>query len=168
MPDRQATSIGQRSEMMRLVEEGRTYAEVAEQVGVSYWTARKWIRRGKRGGLENLASSYGRPALGPLGGFDPLVRYIVLRLKKEHPKWGAEYVVKKLKEKPSLKGKEIPGGTTIWRYWRSFGDRLMMKCQFAHVNVPGNFGNDVPPDFTQNAPPDFGQDVPSWNFQKLL
>ena len=33
-------------------------------------------------------------------------------------------------------------------------------CQFAHVNVPPNFGNDAPPDFTQNAPPDFGNDVP--------
>jgi 4-amino-4-deoxy-L-arabinose transferase-like glycosyltransferase len=33
-------------------------------------------------------------------------------------------------------------------------------CQLAHVNVPGNFGNDVPHDFTHNAPPDFGQNVP--------
>jgi len=46
MPARQATTIEQRQEMMRLVEKGYTYAGVAEQVGVSYWTARKWMQIG--------------------------------------------------------------------------------------------------------------------------
>ena len=46
MPARQATTIEQRQEMMRLVEEGHTYAGAAEQVGVSYWTARKWMQIG--------------------------------------------------------------------------------------------------------------------------
>jgi transposase len=55
MPATQATSIGQRQEMMRLVAEGHTYASVAEQVRVSFWTARKWIRMGKRYGEESLA-----------------------------------------------------------------------------------------------------------------
>ena len=44
MPATQATTLAQRREMMRLVEEGHTYAAVAEHVGVSFWTARKWIR----------------------------------------------------------------------------------------------------------------------------
>ena len=127
MPARQATAIGQRREMMRLAEEGQTYAGVAEQVGVSFWTARKWIRQGKKSGLEKLASCYGRPATGPLAGFDPMVRYVVLRQKRQHPKWGAEYVVKKLGEKATLKGCKLPSAMTIWRYWRSFGDRLFAK-----------------------------------------
>ncbi len=68
MPARQATSIEQRQEMMRLVEKGYTDAGVAEQVGVSYWTARTWIRIGKKCGVEQLASCYGRPRAGPLAG----------------------------------------------------------------------------------------------------
>lgn len=127
MPARQATSIAQRCEMMRLVEEGHTYAVVAERVGVSFWVARKWIRIGKRCGKENMASCYGRPAAGALAGFDPMIRYVALRLKRQHPKWGAEYVLKKLGEIPSLEGKQFPSATTIWRYWRSFGDRLFSK-----------------------------------------
>jgi hypothetical protein len=127
MPVTQATTIAQRREMMLLAEEGHTYAAVAEQVGVSFWTARKWIRLGKRCGLDSLASCYGRPATGPLAGFDPLIRYVALRCKRQHPKWGAEYVVKKLGERPSLQDKELPSATTIWRYWRSFGDRLFSK-----------------------------------------
>ena len=75
MPATQATTIAQRREMMLLAEEGHSYAAVAEQLGVSFWTTRKWIRQGKRGGLESLASCYGRPATGPLAGFDPLIRY---------------------------------------------------------------------------------------------
>jgi transposase len=102
MPATQATTIAQRHKMMLLAEEGQSYAAVAEQLGVSFWTARRWIRQGKRGGLESLASCYGRPATGPLAGVDPLIRYVALRLKRQHPKWGAEYVVKKLGEKQSL------------------------------------------------------------------
>ena len=127
MPATQATTIAQRREMMRLAEEGHTYAAIAERIGVSFWTTRRWIRQAKRGGLESLASCYGRPATGPLAGFDPLIRYAALRLKRQHPKWGAEYVVKKLGEKRSLQGKQLPSATTIWRYWRNFGDRLFPK-----------------------------------------
>jgi len=127
MPATQATTLAQRREMMRLVEEGHTYASVGEQVGVSFWTARKWIRIGKKFSIENMASRYGRPATGPLAGFDPQIRYVVLRLKRQHPKWGAEYVVKKLGEKATLKGCKLASAMTIWRYWRSFGDRLFTK-----------------------------------------
>lgn len=127
MPATQATTIEQRREMLLLTEEGQTYAAVAEQVGVSFWTARKWIRLGKRCGKENLASCYGRPETGALSNFDPLIRYVVLQLKQQYPKWGAEYVLKKLGERPSLRGKKLPGEKTIWRYWRSFGDRLFAK-----------------------------------------
>ncbi len=128
MPTRQATTLVQRREMLRLVEEeGATYAAVAAQVGVSFWTARKWIRRGKCHGAENLSSCYGRPAKGPLGDEDALVRYRALRLKKKHPKWGAEYVRKKLGADPQLRGQEIPSASSIWRYWRSFGERLFLK-----------------------------------------
>ena len=58
MPARQATTLAQRREMLRLVEdEGYTYAAVAEQVGVSFWSARKWIRRGRRESGQQLRSS---------------------------------------------------------------------------------------------------------------
>ena len=135
MPARQATSIAQRRQMLSLVEEGHSYVEVAEQVGVSFWTARKWIRRGKKEGKENLASRYGRPATGPLGEFDSKLRYKVLRMKLEHPKWGAEYVVKKLREDRVLKGKKLPSAMTIWRYWSSFGNRLYAKRDPARSEI---------------------------------
>ena len=127
MPAGQATTLGQRRELLRLAEEGHTYAAVAEHVGVSFWTARKWIRRGKRAGAVHLASCYGRPATGPLGQAAALLRYRVLRLKKQHPKWGAVYVRKKLGEDPRFRGGVLPSACSLWRYWRSFGERLFPK-----------------------------------------
>ena len=135
MAGRRATSLAQRCELNKMVNDGCTYAEAAEQVGVSYWVGRKWIRRWKRGGLENLASCYGRPKTGPMAGFGPKVKYAVLRLKKQHPKWGPDYVRKKLKEMDGLRGEKIPSAMTIWRYWRGFGERVLPKREQSKSKV---------------------------------
>ena len=136
MPATRATTVQQRQEMARLADQGESYQSVADQAGVSFWTARKWIRQARRGGLPALVTTLGRPASGPLSSFDPLVRYVALRLKLEHKTWGAAYVVKKMGERPSLKGKRLPDPTVVWRYWRSFGDRLFPKRRPAQPKRP--------------------------------
>jgi len=127
MPATRATTVQQRQEMAHLADQGEFYQAVANQTGVSFWTARKWIRQARRGGLAALVTVFGRPATGPMSEFGPLVRYVALHLKRQHRTWGAVYVVKKMGERPSLKGKRLPSPTTVWRYWRSFGDRLFPK-----------------------------------------
>jgi len=136
MPATRATTIQQRQEMAHLAEEGKPYQAVADQTGVSFWTARKWIRQAKQGGLAALVTPFGRPAIGPMSWFDPLVRYVALRLKCQHPTWGAPYVVKKMGERPSLRHKELPAATTVWRYWRTFGDRLLPQRHPAEPPPP--------------------------------
>lgn len=136
MPATRATTVQQRQVMARLAGQGESYPAVAEQSGVSFWTARKWIRRARRGGLAALVTTLGRPASGPLSTFDPLVRYVALRLKRQHRTWGAAYVVKKLGERPSLRGQRLPSPTEVWRYWRSFGDRLLSKRHPAQLQRP--------------------------------
>jgi hypothetical protein len=135
MPATRTTTVQQRQEMARLANQGESYQAVADQIGVSFWTARKWIRRGRSDGLSALVTTYGRPATGPMSGCDPLVRYVALRLKCEHKTWGAAYVVKKMGERPSLKGKKLPRPITVWRYWRSF-DRLLSKRRPAQPKHP--------------------------------
>jgi hypothetical protein len=122
--------------MARLADQGKSYQAVADETSVSFWTARKWIRRAQRDGLSALVTTYGRPATGPMSGYDLLVRYVALRLKCQHKTWGAAYVVKKMGERPSLKGKKLPSPTTVWRYWRSFGDRLFPKRRPAQPKHP--------------------------------
>ena len=136
MPATRATTIQQRQEMVQRFEQGQSCQVIAVQVGVSFWTVRKWVRQAKRGGLAALVTVMGRPLSGPLSAFDPLVGYVALRLKRQHPKWGAAYVVKKMGERPSLKGKALPEASTVWRYWRSFGERLWPKRRPAEVEWP--------------------------------
>ena len=136
MPSTRATTVQQRQEMAGLAEQGESYRAVANQTGVSFWTARKWIRRAKQGGLAALVTTFGRPATGPMSEFDPLVRYVALRLKRQHVTWGAAYVVKKMGERPSLRGKKLPEATAVWRYWRTFGDRLYPKRHPAQPKLP--------------------------------
>jgi len=40
---------------------------------------------------------------------------------------GERWCFRKLREDRRLKGKKLPSATTIWRYWRSFGNRLYSK-----------------------------------------
>lgn len=127
MPSTRMTTVQQRQEMACLAQQGLSYRAIAEKTGVSFWTSRKWIRRARKGGLSALVSQLGRPATGPMGEFAPLVRYVALRLKRQHPGWGATYVVKKMSEHPLLKGKSLPDGSTVWRYWRTFRERLYPK-----------------------------------------
>jgi hypothetical protein len=68
--------------------------------------------------------------------FHPLVRYVALRLKRQHPSWGAVYVVKKMGERSSLTGKKLPDATTVWRYWRTLGERLRPKRHPAEPKLP--------------------------------
>ena len=124
MPATRMTTVHQRQEMARLAAAGQPYQLIADQTGVSFWTVRKWVRHPNQGGLPALLTHFGRPAIGPMAGFDPLIRYVALRLKRQHLTWGAAYIVKKMSEHPLLHNKKLPEATTVWRYWRSFGDRL--------------------------------------------
>ncbi|MFN8453884.1 MAG: helix-turn-helix domain-containing protein [Anaerolineae bacterium] len=131
-----ATVIQQRQAIAELTSQGQSYEAVAEQLGLSYWTVRKWARRAKGGGLAALVSLMGRPSSGPMAETDPRVRYVALRLKRQHPTWGATYIRKKLSERASLRGLVIPGATSLWRYWRSFGERLGPQRPAAEAKLP--------------------------------
>ena len=118
------TTVQQRQEIAHRVAQGTPYQTVAYQNQVSYWTVRKWARRARQGGLEALVTQGGRPGTGLLADGAFLVRYVALRLKRQHPTWGAAYVLKQMRQHPALQGKKLPSTTTLWRYWRRFGDRL--------------------------------------------
>jgi hypothetical protein len=89
MPATRPTTIQQRQEIMQLAQTGLSHQAIAQDVGVSVWTARKWARRTRSGDLAALVSPVGRPVTGSLADSPPLVRYLALRLKRQHPTWGA-------------------------------------------------------------------------------
>jgi len=125
MPATRTTTIQQRQQIMELVQAGHSYAEIAQLLGLSYWTIRKWSRRTRNGELAQLVSPLGRPRYGPLAKAQPLIRYRVLRWKRQHPAWGAGYIVWRLGRQPDLQDAALPNPSTVWRYWHSFGERLL-------------------------------------------
>lgn len=129
MPATRATTIQQRQQIMELVQNGHSCAAIAQQLKLSYWTVRKWSRRTRSGDVSRLVTTNGRPPTGPLAAVPPLVRYLALRLKLQHPAWGAVYIVQQMRKHPHLQGVPLPHPSTVWRYWATFGERLTKRRQ---------------------------------------
>jgi transposase InsO family protein len=103
---------------------GETYPDIAESEKVSKECVRYWCRRQRAGG--SCQSQYRRTPAGLLSRFDPKVGYVILRLRLRHPRWGPNRILNQLLKRPSLKGLELPGESSIGRYlhqWKRFRRR---------------------------------------------
>lgn len=113
------TSQSEREAFVAEHQGGNTYAAIAEKYGVSVECVRYWCRRAQRG--ESVASHYTRSEPGLLQAFDPLVRYVILRLRLKHRRWGPWRLRHHLSKRASLQGKRLPSPTQIGRYLRQWG-----------------------------------------------
>lgn len=97
---------------------GITYPEIAAEAGVSVGCVRYWCRKLQQGGS---ATSLRRgPSAGLLQTFDAKVRYAILRLRCEHPRWGPKIIRYHLAERASLTGLKYPSRRQIGRYLRQW------------------------------------------------
>ncbi len=109
---------------------GETYQEIADNVGMSKGCIRYWCRRQRDGG--DCQTRYRHQKKGLLSHFDPLVRYCVLRLRLEHPRWGPNRIRERLKKRPSLRRVTLPSEASIGRYlhqWSRFRRRHKEKLK---------------------------------------
>lgn len=93
---------------------GETYQEIAASAHVSVECVRYWCRRQRDGGSNQ--SHYQRHSKGILSRFTPLVRYVILRLKLAHPRWGPERIRYHLGQRLSCRGHQLPHPSSIGRY----------------------------------------------------
>jgi len=99
--------------------------EIADALQLNRYTARKWWRVYREHGWAGLVPQpAGPPARGPLSHFDPLVKYVALRLKREHPGWGLDPLLLEMSRRPSVHGLCLPKRTALWTYLHSFHPRL--------------------------------------------
>lgn len=121
----QYTTVADRHRMIDLKLQGATLKEAAAQTGWSCVCVRKWWRRYRDGGRPALAPADGRQQRGGrMSSFDPVVRFACLRLKKEHPAWGADVVRARLAAQLALPLVSLPSPSTIEKYWSQFRGRL--------------------------------------------
>lgn len=93
---------------------GETYEAIAESEKVSKECVRYWCRRQRDGG--GYETTYRQGPRGWLSHFAPRVRYCVLRLRLEHPRWGPGRILLALQKRPSLKGVPLPSQASVGRY----------------------------------------------------
>lgn len=118
------TGVEQRRRFYMRHLRGETYQEIAKSEAVSKECVRYWYRRQRDGGT--CKSHYTRVGIGCLQRFDPKVRYCILRLRLEHPRWGPNRILMRMKQRGSLRGLRLPGESSIGRYlhqWEQFHRR---------------------------------------------
>jgi transposase InsO family protein len=108
------TTPEQRQMFYQKHQAGQSYQQIANDTGFSRAVVRKWCRRQRAGG--DVETRYHRHPAGILSEFDPLVAYVILRLRLAHPRWGPQRIRDHLERRPSLRGLAWPSPATIGRY----------------------------------------------------
>jgi transposase-like protein len=122
------TGHRERIEIVEMHLAGMTLEEIAKNKGINRYTARTWWRAYRDGGWEALQPKpRKRPVKGQLSTFDATVRYVALRLKKEHPNWGADLLLYKMRGRTSLAGKKLPARSTLAAYIKPYLERIKVR-----------------------------------------
>ncbi len=82
-----ATPFQDRMAIMERAAAGQSDPAIAQALGWSVWTVRKWRRISQQHGRLGLTSTYGRPRTGPLGTMAPALHAAILTLRRTHPGW---------------------------------------------------------------------------------
>lgn len=131
------TTPAQRRDFYRRHLGGETYQEIADRAAVSKECVRYWCRRQRDGG--SCESRHHRTPHGLLTGFAPVVRFAILRLKLEHPRWGRERIHHHLGKRASCRGRQLPHPSSIGRYlhqWKCFRRRPKQKSKRRERHKP--------------------------------
>lgn len=108
--------------------QGETLQAIAEEMALNYYTVRKWWRVYQREGWAGLGPKPPGPSqVGLLGRFSPLVKYVALKLKRQHPGWGVDKLLLEMSRRSSLEGQRLPKRSALASYLSQFGERLRRR-----------------------------------------
>jgi len=127
------TSVSERNSFIDLKLSGYTLEEVAEETRWSCDCVRYWWRCYRDGGRKALDPPDGRKQRGgPMSAFPGIMHFAFLRIKKEHPGWGAEVARPRVAERLDLPEEEMPSVSTIEKYWAQYKGRLYKPQRQRH------------------------------------
>lgn len=122
---RPVTTHAERVEIVERHLAGASLHSIADSLHLSLYTARHWWRAFRDGSWAALEpAAQGPPRIGPLGRFPPRIKYVALRLKREHPTWGPPLLRLHMQRRESLQGLPLPHNTALWSYLHQFGAHL--------------------------------------------
>ena len=120
MGNRTPLSQGEKEQIYTGKLKGQTHAELAEALGCSVETVRKWWKRGRKTGLEGLRQQRrGRQTTGILSQFDERVAQKAEAYKDKHRGWGADRVLIELRKEEQLAGLRLPKRSRLAAFFKA-------------------------------------------------
>src|SRR5512143_3035270 len=116
-----ATNYPERLKIDQLSKKGLTDRQIAEQLGLSISTVRKWRRRFKTGGKAGLLSQMGRPRRGALSSYSTEMRNQLKTWCKQHPGWGAKTLQTELSLSETFRDQRLPSRASLARWLKERG-----------------------------------------------
>ena len=84
--------------------------------------------------------------------FPAVIRFAFLRIKKEHPGWGADVARPRVAKRLELPEEEMPSVSTIERYWAKFEGRLYRRHRKGHPPKERSKGQSLKSPMTVGKP----------------
>lgn len=125
------TTLQDRVLITNLAEVGCTDRAIAQQVGWSRATVRKWRRRGQQRGAKGLIAIQGRPPTGALGTYPSAIAETLRAWRLAHPGWGPKTLRAELAA--ACSGQPLPNQSTIGRWLRTAG---LSRHYERHADLP--------------------------------
>ncbi len=129
----QKTTFQERVLMNELATAGRVDPEIAEAIGCSVWTVRKWRRIYQRQGRAGLTRHLGLPATGILSTMPPYLQTTIRCFREAHPGWGPETILATLRANPYWHTQRLPSRSRVAAFLKQAG--LVRRYQ-RHVDLP--------------------------------
>jgi transposase len=111
-PTTSETSLEQRQQIIALTQQGLSAPIIAQTVGCSERTVRRWRARQRQEGPTGLAYHSRRPVTPHPQTTPPAVVARIQAIREAHPQWGARLIQRQLR----LDGVAAPNETTV-RHW---------------------------------------------------
>jgi transposase len=129
----ETTTLAQREEIGKRWENKETDRQIAQAMGLSMATVRKWRRKYARQGRFGLASRRGRPASGALGQYSQALQEAIKEMREKQPGWGALTLRVELELDPKYAETQLPSRSRIAAFLK---EKNLSRQYDRHSHLP--------------------------------
>lgn len=129
----QVTTLEERVIIAERVQAGQSSGEIANELERPLATVRKWRQRYLQEGRAGLSSQMGRPAAGALATAPAEMKDALLKLRDQHPGWGAQTLRLEIAKDVRFAGLRIPSRARIAAYLK---EQKKVRKYERHQDLP--------------------------------
>ncbi len=129
----QTTTYEERVQIAERAQAGQSSRKIAEEIGYSLATVRKWRQRYGKEGRSGLSRRMGRPCKGALGRVPEEMKQALLAMRDQHPGWGAETLRLEINKEEQFAGQTLPSRSRIAAYLK---EHKKVRKYARHQDLP--------------------------------